>query len=212
MTSRNGSVVSGRYAACCGANLLGWQIAKASSSTGTASRTATGSSTISSQCARRRLCATACPAMTTLAGRPCVSPRIGRRHAVSLPWSAATRFLADGSLRCQAAGTSSSGTPGATAAWSVTTRPGSRPSWPASGRRRPGGRAGQRRQAGREPLDHRAMGTWSTRRPRSASRSSTSRDERAPRRALPAPTAPTRHRHFRHLGSQPVSAASVPAA
>jgi hypothetical protein len=93
------------------ANLLG-QIAKTSSSKATATRRLVGSSTASSSCPRRRFCTKACPAMTTLALRSCLSPRIGRGRVFSLPWSPSTRLLAYRSLRCQDAGSSSSSTPG----------------------------------------------------------------------------------------------------
>jgi hypothetical protein len=100
------------------------QIAKASSSNATATRRLGGSSTASSSQPRRRLCTKACPAITILALRSCLSPRIGPRRAFNRPWSASTRLLAYWSVRCQAAGATSSSTPGYTGAWSVTTSTG----------------------------------------------------------------------------------------
>src|SRR5215207_8809053 len=84
------------------------QIAKASSSNATANRRCTGSSTASSYRPRRRFCTNACPAITILALRSCLSPRIGPSRAFSRPWSASTRLLAYRSVRCKAAGSSSS--------------------------------------------------------------------------------------------------------
>ena len=46
--------------------------------------------------------------MITLALRSCLSPRIGRSRDFKRPWSASTRLLAYCSVRCQAAGSSSS--------------------------------------------------------------------------------------------------------
>ena len=48
----------------------------------------------SSSWPRRTLCTKAYPAMITLALRSCLSPRIGRSLAFSLPWSHSTRLLA----------------------------------------------------------------------------------------------------------------------
>src|SRR6266498_267671 len=61
------------------------------------------------------------PAITTLAPRSVLSPRIGRKRRFSWPWSASSRLLAYCSVRCQAAGATSSSTLGYTAALSVTT-------------------------------------------------------------------------------------------
>jgi hypothetical protein len=97
---------------------LGWdRIAKTGSSNATATRRLVGSSTASSQCPRRRFCTKPCPAMITLELRSCLSPRIGRSLAFSLPWSHSTpRLLAYRSVRCQAAGSRSSSTAGYTGA------------------------------------------------------------------------------------------------
>src|SRR5215216_6848392 len=62
--------------------------------------------------------------MIALALRSCLSPRIGRRRAFSLPWSHSTRLLAYCSVRCQDAGSSSSSTAGYTGALSVVTSTG----------------------------------------------------------------------------------------
>jgi hypothetical protein len=88
------------------------QIAKASSSKATTTRRFAGSSAASSQCPRRTFCTNACPAMMAVALRSCLSPRIGLSGAFSRPWSASTRLLAYRSVRCHAAGSSSSSTPG----------------------------------------------------------------------------------------------------
>ena len=88
------------------------QIAKASSSNATASRRCTGSSTASSYRPRRRFCTNACPAITILALRSCLSPHIGRSRAFSRPWSHSMRLLAYRSVRCHTAGSNSSSTIG----------------------------------------------------------------------------------------------------
>ena len=62
--------------------------------------------------------------MITLALRSRLRPRIGRSHAFRRPWSASTRLLASWSVRCHAAGSSSSSTIGEVAARSVTTSTG----------------------------------------------------------------------------------------
>jgi hypothetical protein len=95
-----------------GASCARDQVAKASSSNATASRLLAGSSTISSSCPRRTFCTKACPTMITLALRSCLSPRIGRSRAFSWPWSPSIPLLAYWSLRCHAAGKSSSSATG----------------------------------------------------------------------------------------------------
>ena len=64
------------------------------------------------------------PAVTALAPASVFSPRIGRRRRFSCPWSASTRLFAYRSVRCHAAGSSSSSTLGYTVALSVTTSTG----------------------------------------------------------------------------------------
>jgi hypothetical protein len=62
--------------------------------------------------ARRKFCTKPCPAITVLALRSCLSPRIGRSLALRRPWSASIRLLPYWSVRCHAAGSSSSNTTG----------------------------------------------------------------------------------------------------
>src|SRR6266511_3951955 len=69
-------------------------------------------------------CTKACPAITTLALRSCLSPRIGRSLDLRRPWSASLRLLAYRSVRCQAPGSSSSSMAGYAAVLSVTTSAG----------------------------------------------------------------------------------------
>jgi hypothetical protein len=61
---------------------------------------------------RRTFWTNAWPAMIALALRSRLRPRIGRSRAFKRPWSASTRLLAYCSVRCHAAGSSSSSTTG----------------------------------------------------------------------------------------------------